>query len=60
MGLIFIANVVIVDLTKKADIIFIIPNIVSQTCIHFISTTYTVFHNKAGKVFKLNNFTKFA
>ena len=28
MGLILVANVVIIDLAKKADIIFIIPNMV--------------------------------
>ena len=60
MGLILIANVVIIDLAKKANIILIIPNIVSQTYIYSISTIYIVFYNKARKASKLGSFTRFA
>ena len=60
MGLILAANIIITDLVKKANIIFITPNIVLQTYIYFISTTRAVFYNKAKKAFKLNSFTKFA
>ena len=60
MGLILIANIVIIDLAKKADIILITPNIVSQTCIYSISTARAVFHNKAGKASKLGSLTGFA
>ena len=59
MGLTLTANIVITDLAKKADIIFIISNIVLQTCIYSINTVHAVFYNKAKKAFKLNNFTKF-
>ena len=59
MGLILIANVVITDLAKKANIILIIPNMVLQTYIHSISTIYIVFYNKARKAFKLGSFTRF-
>jgi len=54
------ANVVITDLAKKADIIFIIPNIVLQTYIYFINTIYVVFYNKVGKTSKLGSFARFA
>jgi len=53
------ANIVIIDLAKKANIILIIPNIVSQTYIYSISAIYIVFHNKARKVFKLGGLTRF-
>ena len=59
MGLTLIANVVITDLAKKANVIFIIPNMVSQTHIHSISATRVVFYNKAKKAFKLNSLAKF-
>ena len=59
MELIFMANVVIIDLAKKANVILITPNIVSQTYIYFISTIRTVFHNKAKKAFKLGSFARF-
>ena len=59
MGLILIANIVIINLAKKANVILITPNIVSQTYTHSISTIYAVFHNKARKVSKLGSFTKF-
>ena len=59
MELILTANVVITDLAKKANVILITPNIVSQTYTYSISTIYTVFYNKAKKVFKLGSFTKF-
>ena len=59
MGLTLAANIVIIDLAKKANVIFIIPNMVLQTYIYFISTVHTAFYNKAKKVFKLNSFTKF-
>ena len=54
------ANVVIVDLAKRADIIFITLNIVSQTYIYFISAIYVIFYNKARKAFKLGSLAKFA
>ena len=60
MGLIFTANIVIADLVKKADVIFITFNIVLETCIYSISTARVVFYNKVRKVFKLNSFAKFA
>ena len=60
MGLTLAANIVIIDLVKKADVIFITPNMVLQTCIYFISTVYTVFYNKAGKVSKLSSLIRFA
>jgi hypothetical protein len=60
MGLILIANIVIINLAKKADVIFIIPNMVLQTYIYSISATYAVFHNKTRKVSKLNSLAKFA
>ena len=59
MGLTFIANKVITDLVKKANIILIIPNIVLQTYIYSISTTHTVFHNKARKASKLGSLARF-
>jgi len=59
MGLIFIVNIVITDLAKKANVIFIIPNVVSQTYIYSISAIYIIFYNKAGKAFKLGSFTRF-
>jgi uncharacterized membrane protein len=60
MGLILIANIVITDLAKKADVIFIIPNMVLQTYIYSISATRAVFYNKARKASKLSSLTKFA
>ena len=60
MGLTLIANIVIINLAKKADIIFITPNIVLQTYIHSISAVRVVFHNKAGKAFKLGSLARFA
>jgi len=54
------ANIVITDLAKKANIIFITPNIVLQTYIYFISAAYTVFYNKARKASKLGSIAKFA
>jgi hypothetical protein len=59
MGLTLIANIVITDLAKKANIIFITLNIVLQTCIYFISTIRTIFYNKAKKAFKLSSLAKF-
>ena len=59
MGLIFIANIIIINLAKKVNIIFIIPDIVLQTYAYFINAIYIIFHNKARKVFKLGNFTEF-
>jgi hypothetical protein len=58
--LILIANIVITDLAKKADVIFIIPNMVLQTYIYSISATRAVFYNKARKASKLSSLTKFA
>jgi hypothetical protein len=60
MGLTLAANIVIVDLAKKADIIFMIPNMVLQTYVYSISATCAVFYNKARKAFKLNSLAKFA
>ena len=54
------ANVVIADLAKKANIIFIIPDMVSQTYIYSISTIRVVFYNKARKASKLGSLTRFA
>ena len=59
MGLTLIVNIVIIDLAKKANVIFITPNIVSQTYIYSISTIYIVFYNKARKVSKLGSLTRF-
>ena len=53
------ANIIITDLAKKADIIFITLNVVLQTYIYFISAAHAVFHNKAGKVSKLNSLVRF-
>jgi len=60
IGLTLAANIVIADLAKKANIILIIPNIVSQTYIHSISAIYAVFYNKARKVSELGSLTRFA
>jgi uncharacterized membrane protein len=60
MGLTLAANIVIIDLAKKADVILIIPNVVLQTYIYSISAIRVVFHNKAKKVFKLGSLAKFA
>jgi len=60
MGLTLIANIVIINLAKKADVIFITPNVVLQTYIHSISTIYTVFHDKAKKASELGSLTRFA
>ena len=59
MGLIFIANIVIADLAKKANIIFIISNVVLQTYIHSISAICVVFYNEAKKASKLDSLAKF-
>jgi len=53
------ANVVIIDLAKKANIILITPNMVSQTYTHSISAIYIVFYNKAEKAFKLGSLARF-
>jgi hypothetical protein len=53
------ANIVIADLAKKANIILIIPNMVLQTRIHSISTTRAVFYNKARKASKLGSLIRF-
>jgi hypothetical protein len=60
IGLTLIANIVIIDLAKKADVIFIIPNIVLQTYIYSISTARAVFYNKAKKASELGSLAKFA
>ena len=60
MGLTLAANIVIIDLAKKANIILIIPNIVSQTYIYSISAIRVVFYNKARKASKLGSLTRFA
>ena len=59
MGLILVANIVITDLAKKANVIFITPNIVLQTYTHSISTICVVFYNKARKASKLGSFIRF-
>ena len=53
------ANIVIIDLVKKADVILIILNMVLQTCVYFISIVRVVFYNKARKASKLDSLTKF-
>ena len=60
IGLTLIANIVIINLAKKANVILIIPNMVLQTYTHSISAIYIVFHNKAGKASKLGSLTRFA
>jgi len=60
MGLILAANIVITDLAKKANIILIIPDIVSQTYIYSISAIRVVFYNEARKAFKLSSLARFA
>ena len=60
MGLTFAANIVIIDLVKKADVILITPDMVLQTYIYSISTIRVVFYNKARKAFKLNSLARFA
>ena len=60
MGLIFIANIVIIDLAKKANIILITLNMVLQTYVYSISAVYVVFHNKARKASKLGSLARFA
>ena len=59
MGLTLAANIVIIDLAKKANVILITPNIVSQTCIYSISAIRIVFHNKARKASELGSLTRF-
>ena len=59
MGLTLAANVVIIDLAKKADVILIIPNIVLQTYIYSISAIRAVFYNEARKVSKLGSLARF-
>jgi len=54
------ANVVIINLAKKANIIFIIPDMVSQTYVYSISAIRAVFYNEARKASKLGNLTRFA
>ena len=58
--MILAANIVIADLAKKANIILITPNIVSQTRVYSISAAYTVFYNEAKKASKLGSLTRFA
>ena len=60
MGLILTANIVIADLAKKANIIFITPDVVLQTYIYFISAARVVFYNKAKKASKLGSLARFA
>jgi len=54
------ANVVIINLAKKANVILITPNIVSQTYVYSISAIRVVFYNKAKKASKLGSLTRFA
>ena len=54
------ANIIIIDLAKKANVILIIPNMVSQTYIYSISAIRVVFYNKARKASKLGSLTRFA
>jgi len=60
MGLTLAANIVIAHLAKKANVILITPNIVSQTYIHSISAARAVFYNKARKASELGSLTRFA
>jgi len=55
-----VANIVITNLAKKADVILITPNMVLQTYIYSISAVYIVFYNKARKASELGSLTKFA
>jgi hypothetical protein len=55
-----VANIVITDLAKKANIIFIIPDIVLQTYIHSISAIRVVFYNEAGKASEPGSLARFA
>jgi len=59
MGLILVANVVIIYLAKKANVILITPNMVLQTYVYSISAIHAVFYNKARKASKLGSFTRF-
>ena len=52
-------NIVITDLAKKTNIIFMTLDVVLQTHAYFISATCIVFYNKAGKAFKLGSFARF-
>ena len=54
------ANIVITNLVKKANIIFITSNMVLQIYIYSISAVHAVFYNKAKKAFKLGSLAKFA
>ena len=54
------ANIVIIDLAKKANIILITPDIVSQTYAYSISAIRAVFYNEARKASKLGSLTRFA
>ena len=60
MGLTLAANAVIADLAKKADVILITPDMVSQTYTHSISAIRAVFYNKARKASKLGSLARFA
>ena len=60
MGLTPTANVIIADLAKKADVIFITPDVVLQICAHSINAAHAVFYNKAEKMSKLNSLAGFA
>ena len=60
IGLTLVANVVIVDLAKKANVILITPDIVLQTYTHSISAIRVVFYNEARKTSKLGSLTRFA
>ena len=53
------ANIVIIDLAKKVDIILITPNVVLQIYTHSISTVRAVFHDEAGKASKLSSLAGF-
>ena len=58
--MILAANIVIIYLAKKANVILITLNMVSQTYIHSISAVYIVFYDKARKASKLGSLARFA
>jgi cellular nucleic acid-binding protein len=60
IGLTLAANVVIADLAKKADVILMTPDVVSQTRAHSISAARAVFHDEAGKASELGSVAGFA
>ena len=54
------ANIVIIDLAKKVNVILITPDVVLQTYVYSISAIRVVFYDKARKASELNSLTRFA